>query len=466
MCKSIQYSEAFGVVSRDFKILGVFNGFVNKDANFYIAPHMIEGSQIDEFKDSYNKYKKYFSDILRVVKFSKKENDIFYKKTSEMFIFHEIAHCGLGYSKTGKKGSGIGLKIAKQLTRTALQIVEAGIEDPEIFELLGLMEEGIGADRISDMTLSILIKDFLLYTQRVSLSLKLNVDEYKYKEENYRLPYYQGEPIVFLPEEFILALPIAIDYNDISRVCEHNNALRDRVNAIIGDAMKNGSKMLKYQFKALLLKEPKIARELIALIKKEQSSPYNFNEDPKGEIIWKELAEEYSKKFPLSIDKEISTVDVVKSICNKYKDLIENNDLFKSFHNSDGKHKNEAFAQRLFFAIAVSYCEANNLDISPESNAGRGPVDFKISQGNNDKVNVEMKLSTNNIMQGFKKQLPIYNKAEKVQNSFFLVILLDERNTRKIENLYTYKRKLKSLDTSSPEIIVIDATMKKSASKS
>jgi hypothetical protein len=71
----------------------------------------------------------------------------------------------------------------------------------------------------------------------------------------------------------------------------------------------------------------------------------------------------------------------------------ENNGLWKDFHNNDGTHKKEAFAQRLFFAIAHSYCEANDLDISPESNSGSGPVDFKIGKGFSDKINIEMKLS-------------------------------------------------------------------------
>ncbi len=41
------------------------------------------------------------------------------------------------------------------------------------------------------------------------------------------------------------------------------------------------------------------------------------------------------------------------------------------------------------------YCEINNLDISPESNTGRGPVDFKISR-EEDKTVIEIKLTSNN----------------------------------------------------------------------
>ncbi|MBV5349814.1 hypothetical protein JZU71_01240, partial [bacterium] len=65
------------------------------------------------------------------------------------------------------------------------------------------------------------------------------------------------------------------------------------------------------------------------------------------------------------------------------------------------------------FGIASSYCIANDLDISPESDAGRGPVDFKFSNGSKGKVLVEIKLTSNNQLQhGFESQLPIYMKAE------------------------------------------------------
>jgi len=46
-------------------------------------------------------------------------------------------------------------------------------------------------------------------------------------------------------------------------------------------------------------------------------------------------------------------------------------------------------------------------------------MDFKISQGFNDKINVEIKLSTNRLLHGFQTQLPIYDKAEKTNKSIF-----------------------------------------------
>jgi len=110
------------------------------------------------------------------------------------------------------------------------------------------------------------------------------------------------------------------------------------------------------------------------------------------------------------------------------------------------------------------YCSANNLDVSPESDAGRGPVDFKVSRGLT-KVNVEMKLSTNRLLHGYQKQLPIYDKAEKTNNSIFLIILLDNKHMKKVEQVYDYKKRNETVDNKLLEIVVIDAILKKSASK-
>ena len=54
----------------------------------------------------------------------------------------------------------------------------------------------------------------------------------------------------------------------------------------------------------------------------------------------------------------------------------------------DGKTKklrHESSAQLLFFSVAQIYCLANNIDVSPETDSGNGSVDFKFSNGYNNK---------------------------------------------------------------------------------
>ncbi len=79
--------------------------------------------------------------------------------------------------------------------------------------------------------------------------------------------------------------------------------------------------------------------------------------------------------------------------------------------------------QRLFFAVAYSYCKTNNLDVTPEADTGNGPVDFKFSKGFGGRVLVEIKLSTNpKLVKGYTRQLETYKTAEETQKGFYLVV--------------------------------------------
>ena len=96
--------------------------------------------------------------------------------------------------------------------------------------------------------------------------------------------------------------------------------------------------------------------------------------------------------------------------------MVENKGLWKELWDENGKPRKEKASQRLFFAVAYSYCKANNIDLTPEADSGNGPVDFKLSQGFDSKLVVEVKLSTNGrLVHGYEKQLEIYKKAFLVE---------------------------------------------------
>jgi hypothetical protein len=114
---------------------------------------------------------------------------------------------------------------------------------------------------------------------------------------------------------------------------------------------------------------------------------------------------------------------------------------------------------------ALSYCDANDLDISPEADTGRGPVDFKLSQGASKRVLVEMKLSTNpQVVKGFEKQLAIYNSAEKPIASYYVVINVGNLTDKwkRLQKLHDFQLSTKG---SSPNLIIANGLPKKSASK-
>ena len=157
-------------------------------------------------------------------------------------------------------------------------------------------------------------------------------------------------------------------------------------------------------------------------------------------------------------------MQIVQTICNHFGDLLEFNGWYEYLYTEQVKRKPERAAQLLFYGIAEAYCIANNLDISRETNAGKGALDFKVSKGFTCKINVEVKYSTNqNLIKGFENQLPAYNKAERTEHSIYLVIQMTDK-TERTDNLLKLAESRKNTGERVPDIIVIDGRVKPSHS--
>ena len=86
----------------------------------------------------------------------------------EIFNFPEVAAIGLGYTKSGKRGSGLGGHLRDLIIETLKAspgLRERGVLHVEEMQLLA---SGIGPDRISDISANILKNYLIEYTQRQS----------------------------------------------------------------------------------------------------------------------------------------------------------------------------------------------------------------------------------------------------------------------------------------------------------
>ncbi|MGH3430954.1 MAG: hypothetical protein ACRDQZ_25850, partial [Mycobacteriales bacterium] len=111
----------------------------------------------------------------------------------------------------------------------------------------------------------------------------------------------------------------------------------------------------------------------------------------------------------------------VDQIVQQFRELIEDNNLWELlWHGSEPRH--ERAAQLLFFAVANAICAANDIDISTETDAGGGPVDFKFSTGYRGRVLVEIKLSKGRVVHGYRTQLEVYKTAAKTDDAVFLIV--------------------------------------------
>jgi hypothetical protein len=372
----ISFSDYFQINQKVYERTLAFDPILDIDSKFFINFHLLKKTQVPQLHDSFQKVRNSFVDIIKLLSQSTSKDDIFWRSAKKRINFSEIRGTCLGYASKGTSGSGIGDIYKEQLLNTAKKIINAGITDPSFFELIGLIESGIGADRISDMVTNIILEDLLQYTKWVFK--KIGIEHIK------NINPFNGESIILVPKEILHELPTVESWSDIDNVCFINENLRKKVNEVIGKDWKDYTiSQKKKEIKRIFIENPAIMREIIETYKKTEVNEYDFEKDPSGEVIWYPVAKNISKKIPLQLilpknPSENDIKKVVRKICNQYKDLIENNGVNEILF-FDGEPRNEKTAQRLFFAIAYSYCEANNLDLSPETNSGRGPIDFKLS---------------------------------------------------------------------------------------
>ena len=344
----------------------------------------------------------------------------------------------------------------------------AGIKDPEIFALMPIFEEGIGADRISDMAISILYCDFLKYTERMCTEIGIKTQKIKY-HSLYEVPLYKGKIITFIPSSFLSDLPLARDYDDIDIVCNYNDLLRKKICAIIGLTWKEFQKLHKPELKGWMLKNINRLNDIIRNYKNLKGEPYDFKGiDAKCENADIEI-EEKLVNYPLNLlkYKTLKTlqdvIQLVHVICNQYKSLIENNRMYQLIYDNNDKIREEKYAQLLFYTVACSYCDANDIDLSRESNCGIGALDFKLSQGNHAKIAIEIKYSSNpKLNSGYMKQLPAYVMGEQAQYGILLILWNRTQDKNKIDNISKIAVEKRSTNN---KIIIVNAIQQLSASK-
>lgn len=426
-------SSHFNIPSSILDQLDVVNVLLEADTLLFIDPMLLPESKHSEMKDDADKqYIDTFTKIIKLLKASKIDNDsdVAWKAAKKLFSFSEIGWTCLGYGSSAK-GSGFGPQLVNTTMKTAHQIINMDIDDPDLFMVMSLFEEGIGADRISDMTTNIIFDSLVKFSERVNITLKIPTKEFSFKGKKYTAPHnpLTDKPLILVPKDIVRDLPISTDWSGVVSTMRENTDLRDRINTNIGKLLASMTQKEKAEAKRKALEKKEYFEDLLTLIKEVEKEPYDFEADKNGELFWLRLTSSIDKNFPFNLSKYNKKLSLdeaeqlVDEILSQFKDLIENKGLWKEMWADDKKPRKEKAAQRLLFAVAYSYCKANNLDISPEADSGNGPVDFKLSQGFDEKVLVEVKLSSNGkLLHGYEKQLEIYKKGDDTERAFFVIV--------------------------------------------
>ena len=159
---------------------------------------------------------------------------------------------------------------------------------------------------------------------------------------------------------------------------------------------------------------------------------------------------------------EINSLTAAEDILSCFKQWIEYNKGWEVVQGANSR-KREKILQRVIHLSGISYINANNLDMSCEPDEGRGPVDFKISRGQDITI-VEVKLTSNDqYLHGFEVQIEEYGKAEQTDNLVY--VLVDLGHPRKVQKVCDLRDRKVDEGVNVPELIIIDSTPKVSASR-
>lgn len=452
----------------------VVNVQLASDTLLFIDPMLLVYSKHPEMHDdAIAEFKKRFETIIKLLTGSTAKGDVAWRSAEKLFDFSELSWTCLGYGGNSVRGSGFGPELTAASMNTASQIIGLGVQDADLFMVMALFEEGIGPDRISDMTTKIILKSLIAFTNRVNGTLKLPTKLYKIGGVDTAMicnPR-SGDPLLLVPRDIVRDLPLAKDWSEIARAVNQNEELRDRINANIGEIWATMTNKKKAEMKLAALKNEEAFQTLLDMLNEMEPAPYDFEKDRNGEMFWTKLLESIPNQFPFDLTRyqkqklNLETVEkIVHEIVMQFRDLVENKGLWKELWADDDTPRKEKASQRLFYAVAYSYCKANDIDLTPEADAGNGPVDFKLSIGSASRVLVEMKLSTGTVVHGYETQLEIYKNAEDTQRGIFLVIDVGGMGN-KHNDITRLRAEFIEENGHASQIVVVDARQKLSASK-
>lgn len=457
-----------------------FDTILKRDTKLFIDPFLLFEANDELFKDSYEKTITFFDKAFEIAAVSKKnDSDIRYKQLKRMMSFPEVEEICLGYAESDTGGSGSGGKFSKIIVDSIFESLEMGITNYNFFEEIGLFNLGFGCDRISDMTATLIKKELVEYTQNIcqkhkieTKAVRLNQYEFNYRFNRWEskileLPLnpYNQKAIILVPERFLRELP-TINSDDFWNYCwdNSNEEIREQYSIEVKSSVR----------KSDLIQIARQNREWVSnfenFIKKTGSIPYDIVKDSSGLYQWINYTEKFTTKNQINDIKVANAKDFqsfVNTVVDNFIHFLENNSGYKLLWNDNKKHKKEEAVQLLFYGIVIHYCQANNIDLNREVNLGRGPVDFKFSNGYQNKYLIEIKQANNSkFWSGLETQLTKYLEVEKDKNGIFIAVCYSDKELKGVSEIEQRVASLNKKLGLNLQSYVIDATPEKpSASK-
>lgn len=472
----VHFSDFFAVPPELIEDYGAFNISLVNDLPVFIDPFLIFNSENEKYQQLHN-------GIIQYLKFLRDKStggNVPDGLLRAWYFFSEVKQNWLGYSLFGNRGTGLGRHFATALNKN-LHTIFSNFGNENVtrgshLEKLCLIQDGVGRDNISDFTTN-LIKEFLLeYTQNFAQQyinpdlrkvfvverVRFNYHTETWERGKYELPEWNGDFVILTPKNILTQDEIWISKSDMisnfSMIAQAipNEQLREQINNY---------------FSSILADDPSKSEIEEATIRAIQQYPqlieyYIRYKEDRGDEARDISREKISRAETVFIEQLGDFIKGLDSQTGFYgpwnatysetrkrvlflKDMIENKDGYRFFYEKGQPIKREKDIQLLF---RLTWC-ASPLDVSPETNDGRGPVDYKISYGSKDITLVEFKLASNTqLKRNLKNQVDVYKQAHNTDWAFKVILYFSQSEFDKVNRI------LKELDLEDDQdIVLIDA---------
>lgn len=482
MAAKIYFSDFFDVQPEALDRYGAFNVSLINDLPLFIDPFLLFDSKNAE-------YQKLHDGIIQYVKFLKSvatDDSISKGLLDGWFRFPEVSQNWLGFSKTGNKGSGLGRDFAEKLHRNLNNVFKdfgnEQISRGSHLEKLCLMTNGVGRDHLSDFTTNLVKRYLLEYTQtfarqhlRSAMRRQFAIDKVffdytarRWKGQKYELPAHGSDFVLLTPkdiltkdeawinrtdlvdnfEQIFRALPneqLRAQLNDYFLRSLADDAGKDEIRKVTAKAIEQFPEILDHYIKQ---KEDDGdgAHKVSGLKVRETEVQFveNIRDLVNGSLAGTEFYE-----LGDSFDESLRRLTFLKAI-------IESGDGHRIFY-IDGKPIQREEDLQIMYRLTWF---ATTYDVNREVNNGRGPVDFKVSNGSKDKTLIEFKLASNSkLKQNLKHQVGVYEAANNTAKSIKAILHFTHGEYLRVQKVLTELEL-----TGRRDIVLIDASVKPSAS--
>jgi hypothetical protein len=148
-----------------------FDPILVADTKLFVDPFLIFQDDHPSWSGAHDRLIDHFNICFKLIaEGNRNPGSVPYRKAIALLHFPEPREFCLGYTEQGTRGSGSGLGYARLIAAAMEDAIARGLQDLRHFEELGVLNEGIGPDRISDLTCNVLRGDLMKYTKEVAES--------------------------------------------------------------------------------------------------------------------------------------------------------------------------------------------------------------------------------------------------------------------------------------------------------